>query len=95
MHHISRLNCVDALVLIQPPVCTNSGVASSISEGGIFIYLCSAQLISFENNLILCICVVNLISKEINCVEHEYMNMCPGSLIALAMPLCTKHRIIL
>ena len=33
-----------------------------------FIYSCSAQLISFE---------VDSISKEINCAEHEYMNMSP------------------
>ena len=54
-----------------------SGVASSISEGDIFIYLCSAQLISFE---------IESISKEINCAEPEYMNMSP-SLIELATPL--------
>ena len=60
-----------------------SSGASAISEGDIFIYSCSAQLISFE---------VDSISKEINCAEHEYMNMSP-SLIALA-PLMTKitHR---
>ena len=55
----------------------NSGVASSISEGDIFIYLCSAQLTSFK---------IDLISKEINCAEQEYMNMSP-SLIELATPL--------
>ena len=54
-----------------------SSVARAIREGGIFIYSCSAQLISFE---------VDLISKEINCAEHEYMNVSP-SLIALATPL--------
>ena len=54
-----------------------SSVASSISEGDIFIYSCSAQLISFE---------IDSISKEINCAEHEYMNMSP-SLIELATPL--------
>ena len=54
-----------------------SGVASAISEGDIFIYSSSAQLISFE---------VDSISKEINCAQHEYMNMSP-SLIALATPL--------
>ena len=54
-----------------------SGVASSISEGDIFIYLCSAQLTSFE---------IDLISKQINCAEQEYMNMSP-SLIELATPL--------
>ena len=43
-----------------------SGVASSISEGDIFIYSCFAQLRSFE---------IKSISKEINCPEHEYMNM--------------------
>ena len=42
-----------------------------------FIYLCSAQLTSFE---------IDLISKEINCAEQEYMNMSP-SLIELATPL--------
>ena len=42
-----------------------------------FIYSCAAQLISFK---------VDSISKEINCAEHEYMNMSP-SLIALATPL--------
>ena len=46
-----------------------SGVASAISERDIFIYSCSAQLISFE---------VDTISKEINCVEHECMNMSPS-----------------
>ena len=56
-----------------------SSGASAISEGDIFIYSCSAQLISFE---------VDSISKEINCAEHEYMNMSP-SLIALA-PLLGK-----
>ena len=56
----------------------NSGVASPISEGDVFIYSCSlSQLISFE---------IDLISKKINCAEHEYMNMSP-SLIGLAMPL--------
>ena len=45
-----------------------SSVISAISEGDIFIYSCSAQLISFE---------VDSISKEINCAEHEYMNMSP------------------
>ena len=55
----------------------SSGVASSISEGDIFIYSCSAQLSSFE---------IKSISKEINCPEHEYMNMSP-SLIELATPL--------
>ena len=54
-----------------------SSGASAISEGDIFIYSCSAQLISFK---------VDSISKEINCAEHEYMNMSP-SLIALAPPL--------
>ena len=54
-----------------------SGVASSISGGDIFIYLCSAQLSSFESESI---------SKEINFAEHEYMNMSP-SLIELATPL--------
>ena len=56
-------------------------VASAISEGDIFIYSCSAQLISFE---------VDSISKEINCAEHEYMNMSP-SLIGLAPPLMNVH----
>ena len=56
---------------------SGSGVASAISEVDIFIYSCSAQLISFE--------IVST-SKEINCAEHEYMNMSP-SLIALATPL--------
>ena len=51
-----------------------SGVASSISKGDIFIYSCSAQLISFE---------IKLILKEVNCAEHKYMNM-PPSLIELA-----------
>ena len=51
-----------------------SGGASAISEGDIFIYSCSAQLISFE---------IESTSKQINCAEHEYMNMSP-SLIALA-----------
>ena len=59
---------------------SSSGVASSISEGDIFINLCSAQLTSFE---------IDLISKEINCAEHEYMNMF-ASLIELAMPLMSS-----
>ena len=54
-----------------------SGVASSISEGDIFTYSCSAQLISFE---------IDIISKEINCAEHEYMNMSPP-VVELATPL--------
>ena len=45
-----------------------SGVASSINEGDIFIYSCSAQLISFE---------IESISKEIICAKHEYTNMFP------------------
>ena len=35
-------------------------------QTSIFIYSCSAQLISFE---------IDSISKEINYAEHEYMNM--------------------
>ena len=45
-----------------------SSGASAISEGDIFIYSCSAQLISFE---------IESTSKEINYAEHEYMNMPP------------------
>ena len=62
-------SCSDVLIA--------SGVASSISEGGVFIYSYYAQLISFE---------IESIPKEINCAEHEYMNMSP-SLIELATPL--------
>ena len=58
---------------------TYSGAASSISGGAIFIYSCSGQLSSFE---------IDLISKELNCPEHEYMNMAPP-LIELAAPLTT------
>ena len=58
-------------------VVSNRRVASSISEGDIFIYLCSAQLTFFK---------IDLISKEFNCAEQEYMNMSP-SLIELATPL--------
>ena len=54
-----------------------SDVASSISEGDIFIYSCSAQLIHFE---------IESVSKDINCAEHEYMNMSPP-LVELARPL--------
>ena len=54
-----------------------SGVAGSMGEGNIIIYSCSAQLISFE---------IESVSKEINCAEHEYMNMSP-LLIELATPL--------
>ena len=61
-----------------------SGVVRSISEGDIFIYSYSAQLISFE---------IDSISKEINCAEHEYMNMSP-SLIELATPLIIATRIV-
>ena len=56
-----------------------SGAASSISGGAIFIYSCSGQLSSFE---------IDLISKELNCPEHEYMNM-TASLIELAALLNT------
>ena len=49
----------------------SSDVASSISEGDIFIYSCSAQLIES-------------ISKEINCAEHEYMNIPPPPHMDLA-----------
>ena len=59
----------------------SSGVASSISEGDIFIYSYSTQLISFK---------IDSISKEINCAEHEYMNMSP-SLIELATPLFISY----
>ena len=55
-----------------------SGVASAISEGDIFIYSCSAQLISFE---------VDTISKEINCAEHEYISVSPSSYYRVATPL--------
>ena len=54
-----------------------SGIASLISEGDIFIYSCSAQLICFE---------IKSISKEVNCAEHKYMNM-PPSLVELVTPL--------
>ena len=50
---------------------SSSSVASAISEVDLFIYSCSA---------------IESTSKEINCAEHEYMNMSP-SLIALATPL--------
>ena len=63
--------------IIRSTLDESSGVASSISEGDIFIYSYSTQLISFE---------IDSISKEINCAEHEYMNMSP-SLIELATPL--------
>ena len=41
------------------------------------MYSCSAQLISFE---------VDSISKEINCAEHEYMNMSPSLIVAPLPP---------
>ena len=66
---------------LEFPLLSSSGVASSISEGDIFIYSCSAQLISFE---------IESISKEINCVEYEYMNMSP-LLIELATPLLSSN----
>ena len=47
------------------------------------MYSCSAQLISFE---------IESTSKEINCAEHEYMNMSP-SLIALA-PLLVQPSVL-
>ena len=59
---------------------TYSSSTSATSEGDIFIYSCCAQSISFE---------IESTSKEINCAEHEYMNMSP-SLIALA-PLLTTY----
>ena len=46
-----------------------SGIASSISEGDILVYSCSAQLISFE---------IDSIPKEIDGAEHEYINMSPS-----------------
>ena len=73
-----------------------SSGASAISEGDLFIYSCSAQLISFEiestsreincaehNSAQLISFEIESTSREINCAEHEYMNMSP-SLIALA-----------
>ena len=59
-----------------------SGAASSISEGAIFICSCSGQLSYFE---------IDLILKELNCPEHEYMNMAP-SLIELAASLTVTNR---
>jgi hypothetical protein len=49
---------------------TTSGVTRALIEGGgcIFVYSCSARLISFE---------MNLNSKEIRRAEHEYMNIHP------------------
>ena len=86
----SAQKCRDQAIKFTHEKCSFSWVfcssgASAISEGDIFIYSCSAQLISFE---------VDSISKEINCAEHEYMNMSP-SLIALApllvfLPFATK-----
>ena len=67
-------NVVDGKVIGPGSAMLLSSGASAISEGDIFIYSCSAQLISFE---------IESTSKEINCAEHEYMNMSP-SLIALA-----------
>ena len=64
-------NSLDCILTVSVLVSTG---ASAISEGDIFIYSCSAQLISFE---------IESTSKEIYCAEHEYMNM-PPSLIALA-----------
>ena len=69
--------CCNKLLQDVNRLIATSGVASSISEGNIFIYSCSAQLISFDTHSI---------SKEINCAEHEYMNMFPA-LIELATPL--------
>ena len=66
---------------LRKPDCSG---ASAISEGDIFIYSCSAQLISVEIESTSL--EVDSISKEINCAEHEYMNLSP-SLIALAPPL--------
>ena len=74
-------NRLSDLRLTRKKYQTNSGVASSISEGDIFIYSCSGQLISFE---------IKSISKELNRAEHKYMNMSP-SLIELATPLRTKR----
>ena len=54
-----------------------NSVATSISEGDIFIYSYSTPLTSFE---------IKSISKEVNCAGHKYMNMSP-SLIELATPL--------
>ncbi len=54
--------------------------------GGIFIYSCSARLISFE---------MNLISKEIRRAEHEYMNIPPPPPInALVTPLLSINSML-
>ena len=71
---------VTTIVFYYYALMESSGAASSISEGAIFIYSCSGQLSSFE---------IDLISKELNCPEHEYMNMAP-SLIELAAPLMER-----
>ena len=74
--------CIQAIFIskFSPKISSRSSGASAISEGDIFMYSCSAQLISFE---------VDSISKEINCAEHEYMNM-SHSLIALAPLLSSR-----
>ena len=68
----------------------SSGVASAISGGGgeLFIYSCSAQLISFE---------IESTSKEINCAKHECMNMSPSLRRPLLMetPLLMRLSVLL
>ncbi len=57
-----------------------------LGGGGIFIYSCSARLISFE---------MNLISKEIRRAEHEYMNIPPPPPInALVTPLLSINSML-
>ena len=55
-----------SMSVIRTEEIVDSGVASAISEGDIFIYSCSAQLISFQ---------IESTSKEINCAEHEYLTI--------------------
>ena len=49
--------------------------------GGIFIYSCSHTVKTIDFKIYI------TISKEINCDEHEYMNIAPPPIIDLPAPL--------
>ena len=58
--------------------------------GGIFIYSCSQTVKTIDFKIYV------TISKEINCAEHEYMNIAPPPpIIDLPAPLGTLFRLIL
>ncbi len=67
-------------------ICESTGVTRALiggGGGGIFIYSCSARLISFE--------MKRLISKEIRRAEHDYMNIPLPQINAVVTPLIIDH----